>query len=285
MVENVLSRDKNWARWKIDNCPSIARGSLSAQEYAEAKTQARRATMNKKLRSHPMGSFDLKFLSEGHRSGGLDRLKNPSRYKLPEVKTFKSKIEEDQFDIEMAKDEEAKNAAIELKASKSWRALRIASTTKLGSFDKIEASDKIDEIFLEQVIPEEPVPNGVEELADSEEVVFPDDRRPIILSGPGCVGKSAVIKKLLEKYPKTFEKEISYIVRTVGSGEAKGQHYHFISKEEFDVMRDGDQFLQFDESVGTGTSRKAVEAIIARNKVPILEMDPQVSAKYPRCTS
>ncbi|TVY56122.1 Uncharacterized protein LCER1_G002060 [Lachnellula cervina] len=162
VVETVLSRDKNWVRWKIENCPMIARPAVSPEEYVKAKAAARKATTNKRLRPSPMGSLRLDFLSEQDGQVALERLKDPSRYKLPPLKDFKNKIELDDMDIDMARDDEAKNLAIEQKASKAWRALRIASTSKLVAFDKIERSDKIDEIFLDDVRVEEPV-NGEEE--------------------------------------------------------------------------------------------------------------------------
>src|ERR1700733_10049137 len=143
VVETVLSRDKNWARWKIENCPSIARPAVSPEDYVGAKASAIKATTSKRIRPTPLGSLDLKFLSGGEDRSGLNRLKDPSRYQLPSIKSFKSKIELDDMDIDMARDEESKNIAIESKASKSWRALRIASTSKLVAFDKIERSDKI----------------------------------------------------------------------------------------------------------------------------------------------
>jgi THO complex subunit 1 len=127
-----------------------------------------------------MGSLDLKFLAESEGRSGLERLKDPSRYKIPSVKSFKSKIEFDDLEIEMPKDDESKNAAIEAKASKSWRALRIASVTRLVAFDKIEKTDQIDAIFQDPPRNEEPLTNGDEE---GDEVISPKDRRPIVISG------------------------------------------------------------------------------------------------------
>jgi THO complex subunit 1 len=195
------------------------------------------------------------------------------------VKSFKNKIDEDQFDIDMAKDEESKNAAVESKASKSWRALRIAGTTKLGSFDKIDASDKIDDIFQDHIKPEDPIANGDVELADTGDVVFPKDRRPIVVSGPSGVGKGTLVDMLMAKHPKAFGKKASHTTRAPRKGEVHGQHYYFISKEEYDIMRDGDQFLEFNNFNGNdyGTSKKVVEGIIAQGKVPVMEMDMHVN--------
>jgi THO complex subunit 1 len=278
MVETVLSRDKNWVRWKIENCPTIARPAISPEEYVEAKAAARKATTNKRLRPNPMGSLRLDFLSEKDGQAALERLKDPSRYKLPLLKDFKRKIELDDMDIEMAMDDETKNSAIELKASKSWRALRIASTSKLVAFDKIERSDKIDEIFLDDVKVEESV-NGKEEISEGEEFVFPKDRRPIVISGSIGVGKSTLVKRLTEKNAKVLGRKVSHTTRPAREGEVNGQDYHFVTKEQFSVMRDGDEFLEYNEYNGNdyATSRKAVEDIIAQGKVPVVEIDAEVS--------
>lgn len=105
VVETVLSRDKNWVRWKIENCPSITRPAVSPEEYVAAKASARKATTNKRLRPTPLGSLDLKFLSESDDRDVLEKLKDPARYRIPSIKSFKSKIELDDMDIDMARDE------------------------------------------------------------------------------------------------------------------------------------------------------------------------------------
>ncbi|QSZ35553.1 hypothetical protein DSL72_008423 [Monilinia vaccinii-corymbosi] len=169
MVETVLSRDKNWVRWKVENCPSIARPAVSPQDYVAAKASARKVTTNKRLRPNPLGSLDLKFLAENDLQSGLERLKNPERYQIPSIKSFKSKINLDDMDIDMARDEESKNLAMEAKASKCWRALRIASACKLAAFDKIEKSDSIDEIFKDDVKPEDLIAPGDEDALETEE--------------------------------------------------------------------------------------------------------------------
>lgn len=278
MVETVLSRDKNWVRWKIENCPSITKPAVTPEDYLAAKASAKKATTNKRLRPNPLGSLDLKFLSEGDRQSGLERLKDPSRYRVPSIKSFQSRIELDDMDIDMARDDESKNAAIESKASKAWRALRIASGTKLVAFDKIERSDKIDVIFQDDVKVEESVVNGDEETLDNEETVTPKDSRPVAIAGPSGVGKGTLIKMLLEKHPKVFGKKASHTTRAPREGEIHGQHYYFVTKDEYDVLCDGDEFLEYNcyNDNHYGTSRKVVEGIIGSGKVPIMEMEYHV---------
>ena len=276
-VETVISRDKNWARWKIENCPSFARDSVTPEEYLQAKKSARQATTRKRSRGNNWAVLDLSFLSQGDTRNGLERLKDPSRYQLPSYKTFQTKIELDDMDIDMARDDETKNAAVESKASKSWRALRIASGTKLVAFDKIESSDKIDDIFRDEVKLEEPATNG--EAVDSEETMTPKDRRPIVISGPSGVGKGTLVTMLMDKHSKVLGKKASHTTRQPREGEVHGQHYFFVTKEKYDVMRDGDQFIEYNNFNGNdyGTSKKVVEGIIASGKIPVMEMDMHVS--------
>lgn len=273
-----MSRDKNWVRWKIENCPSIAKPAVTPEDYLVAKASAKKATTNKRLRPNPLGSLDLKFLSEDDGRGGLERLKNPSRYFVPSINSFQNRIDLDDMDIEMARDEETKNTATESKASKTWRTLRIASRTKLVTFDKIDRSDKIDVIFQDDIKVEDPVTNDAEENLEQDGLTVLADRRPIAIAGPSGVGKGTLIKMLVDKYPKDLVKKPSHTTRSPRSGEIPSQDYHFVTKEEYDMLRDGDEFLEYHSSNDNhfGTSRKVVEGIIASGKVPIMVMEYNV---------
>jgi THO complex subunit 1 len=77
MVETVVSRDKNWVRWKIESCQSFERPALSAEVYREAKRSAEEATAPKKLRPTPARALDLGFLSPP--DDPLEELKNLER--------------------------------------------------------------------------------------------------------------------------------------------------------------------------------------------------------------
>ena len=276
MVLTVLSRDKNWVRWKIENCPPISRPSVSPEDFLSARAAAKKATTSKRLRPTALGSLDLKFLAETDNKTSLERLKDPSRYKLPSIESFRSKIELDDMDIDMARNEEEKSLAIDAKTSKSWRALRLASTTKITAFDKIEKSDKIDVIFQEDPKGEDV---GDESIDISEDVKFPKDRRSMVISGPGGVGKSRLINMLLEKHAAVFSKKVSHTTRPPHTGEVDGTHYYFVTKEEYNVMRDGDEFMEISSNNGNdyGTSRKVIDGVITNGKIPVIELDDHVS--------
>ena len=147
MVDTVLSRDKNWVRWKAEGCPPFQRPSVSPDDFQDARRSAKRTCTNKRMRATPLGSLDLHFLTDGEVLGGLERLKDSGRYSIPTVESFRGPIAEDDFDLSMAKNEEEKKRAEEARASKNWRVLRVASKNRLGLFDKIDDGSSIEALF------------------------------------------------------------------------------------------------------------------------------------------
>ncbi|KAK1595239.1 guanylate kinase [Colletotrichum navitas] len=274
MVETVLARDKNWIRWKSENCPSIELPAVSPELFLEAKKVAQRSTTNKRLRAMPMGSLPLGFLEDGDDEIAMQKLKAEERYSLPELDGFKRKIADDDFEIDMPTNNQTKAAAVESKASKSWRALRIASKSRLALFDKIDDPEKIDAVF------EEPVDVDESEVAPEEAVNndnIPEDKRPIIVSGPPGVGKATLFNLLAERRPGAFTRVPRHTTRTPQEGEVDGKHFHFVEPQAFNMLRDGDALLEFTtiDKVDYGTSRKAVEAVAEGGKIPVMYMDSE----------
>lgn len=79
MVDTVLTRDKNWVRWKAEGCPPIERPSVQIQDYLDTQSSAVKLSTNKRLRATPLGSLDLRFLYEDANLDRLDRLKEQDR--------------------------------------------------------------------------------------------------------------------------------------------------------------------------------------------------------------
>jgi THO complex subunit 1 len=82
MVDTVLSRDKNWVRWKAEGCPLIERPAVSVAEYLSARENATKTYANKRLRPSPMGALNLNFLAEGESLSSIEKLKEPERFVL-----------------------------------------------------------------------------------------------------------------------------------------------------------------------------------------------------------
>ncbi|KAK4124004.1 hypothetical protein N657DRAFT_645619 [Parathielavia appendiculata] len=276
MVETVLARDKNWVRWKIENCPSIELPPISPALFVEARAAATKLATTKRLRPTPVGSMSLEFLDDEDENSAMEKLKDPERYRLPELSNLKRGIDLDDLEIDMPTNDESKTSAIEGKASKTWRALRIASKSKLVLFDKIEDDDKIDIVFEEM-----PLQEGVEgekEDAVNCDAVFPEDRRPIVIvdttsTGPGL--KSELVKQFISQHSRVFTKVPTHVTRKSHQGEVNGKDHHFVDVQAFNMMRDGDQFLEFTDEGDNihGTSRRVVEGILDNDRVPVMEMD------------
>lgn len=147
MVDTVLSRDKNWTYWKVESCPPIERSPVTAEDFSKAMKGAQKTCANKRLKSTPLGTLDLKFLNQTGSDDGMEKLKESERYSIPTAESFERPIADDQFTIEMGSSAEEKQSAEDAKASKLWRALRIASRNKLKLFDRIDDGKNMDALF------------------------------------------------------------------------------------------------------------------------------------------
>lgn len=273
MVDTVLSRDKNWVYWKMATCPPIKREPVQPQLYAEAKASAQKLATSKRLRSVPMNAVPLDFLQPADENG--DGVKDLKRYELPELESFKSGIADDEFEISMPTSDQTKARAVAGKASKSWRALRVASRSRLAAFDKIDDSNTISIVF------EEPKDDemDVDEEAPVAEDDIPENKDPIVISGPPSVGKSSIVEKLLEAKKGVFAKVVRHTTRQPADGEVDGKDFHFVKKPEFSQLRDGDRLVEYTDEgeVSYGTSTKAIDAVTEKDKIPIIELGIEVS--------
>ena len=276
MVETVLARDKNWVFWKMSSCPPIQREPVSCEAFNESKSTAQRMATSKRLRPTPMGAVPMDFLRDDAHKLAMDNLKSPERYQLPELDGFKRKIADDDFEIAMPTNEQTKSMAIAGKSSKSWRALRLGSRCKLASFDKIDDPKNIDPVFQE--LDDEDDDGSDDEDAAAEEDM-PENHDLVIITGPKGVGKSTLVKKLLEQHRGVFASVVRHTVREPQEGEVKGKTFHFVTAQEFNQLRDGDRLIEYGtrDGIDFGTSSKAVEAIVEAGKVPIIELDTEVS--------
>lgn len=274
-VETVLARDKNWVIWKMAGCPPIQRDPVAPAIFIEAKMSAQRMATHKRLRPTPIGAVSFDFLRDKDEESALEKLRDPKRYQLPELDDFKSRIAEDDFEIEMATNERTKAQAIAGKSSKTWRALRIAGRCKLAAFDKIDDPQNVGIIFqdLQEL---EDADGDAEPAASAEDM--PSNREPLVIAGPTAVGKSAVMEKLMEENRGVFGKVIRHTTREALEGEVKGKTFHFVEPQAFNQLRDSDRLIEHGnrDGVDYGTSSAAVDSITEAGKVPIVELDIEV---------
>ncbi|KAF2425253.1 hypothetical protein EJ08DRAFT_700482 [Tothia fuscella] len=144
MVSTVLSRDKNWVRWKLENCPIITRVPLSSERFNDGTKSAKVACTSRPIRATP-GTLDLKFLSAVGNAHSRDTSNISAR--IPDMQALVTKVSATELDLEMADGEEAE-LLHDAKASKIWRALRQGSRTKLSLFEKAEDGKDL-QVFVE----------------------------------------------------------------------------------------------------------------------------------------
>jgi guanylate kinase len=111
-----------------------------------------------------------------------------------------------------------------------------------------------------------------------------------VIAAPSGAGKTSLVKAALERDP-SLKVSVSHTTRKPRENEQPGQHYHFVSVDEFKQLRDAGEFLEhaqvFDNHYGTG--RAQVDALRNAGHDVILEIDwqgaQQVRAAQPDCVS
>lgn len=120
MVDSVLSRDKNWVRWKAEACPLITKDALEFETIASAQKTLCDMTAKKPF-ANPPGANDFGFLSMAE---PMEALKHPSkRQKLPSLEEYYEEIERHKLDEDFATGDEKKELQEKIQGS-LWRALR-----------------------------------------------------------------------------------------------------------------------------------------------------------------
>ncbi len=101
--------------------------------------------------------------------------------------------------------------------------------------------------------------------------------RLVVLAGPTAVGKGTLVHALLERNPHVWL-SISATTRSPRPGERDGEHYHFVSEQEFSRMVEEGELLEWATVHGNhryGTPRAPVEEHVAAGRPALLELDLQ----------
>lgn len=98
----------------------------------------------------------------------------------------------------------------------------------------------------------------------------------IVISGPSGVGKSTVVKKVME-HNANLHFSVSATTRPMRPGEADGVNYYFVSKERFQQMIEADQLLEHTQYVGNyyGTPAAPLDEALARGEDILLDIEPE----------
>jgi guanylate kinase len=98
----------------------------------------------------------------------------------------------------------------------------------------------------------------------------------VVVSGPSGVGKSTIVAELSRRHPQVVP-IVTATTREQRDGELDKVHYHFLSPEEFQQLRDRKGLLEYamvhDHWYGTPVDQ--VRGILAAGRDAILTIDPQ----------
>lgn len=97
-----------------------------------------------------------------------------------------------------------------------------------------------------------------------------------IITAASGTGKTSLVKELVAT-TNSLAVSISHTTRPPRKGEINGQHYHFVSRDEFYELVNQGGFLEFAEVFDNlyGTSQKSVEYLLEHGTDVILEIDWQ----------
>jgi guanylate kinase len=97
-----------------------------------------------------------------------------------------------------------------------------------------------------------------------------------VISSPSGGGKTTLCRRLLSGVPG-LGLSVSHTTRPRREGEREGVEYHFVDEASFARMREAGEFLESARVYGHsyGTSRKAVERVLACGEDVLLDIDVQ----------
>ena len=105
---------------------------------------------------------------------------------------------------------------------------------------------------------------------------MPNRGRLFVISGPAGVGKSEIVKKVLERHPDV-QLSVSCTTRQPRPGEIDGVSYHFVDDARFDQLVAEDAFYEWAHVHQNryGTLKSVVQAQLEAGHDLILEIDVQ----------
>ncbi len=98
----------------------------------------------------------------------------------------------------------------------------------------------------------------------------------IVFSGPSGSGKSTIVKRLMDNNFLNAEFSVSATNRPPRKGEKHGEHYYFLTTDDFSKKIENDDFVEWEqvyEGRFYGTLRTEVENIRIRNKHVLFDID------------
>ncbi|KAI0558598.1 Guanylate kinase [Gracilaria domingensis] len=102
--------------------------------------------------------------------------------------------------------------------------------------------------------------------------------RPVsVLAGPSGVGKSTLIHKLMDEFPRRFRYSVSHTTLEPHLNELQGRDYMLPAHQQFEDMKSSDQFVEYAHVHGQyyGKSYDSVNAVLEKGTSCDIDMDIQ----------
>jgi guanylate kinase len=117
-------------------------------------------------------------------------------------------------------------------------------------------------------------------MSNSPTANFRPDGTLIIVSGPSGAGKTTLVNHVCGYFRKLGNEihfSVSHTTRAPRTGERDGVEYHFVTREEFEMMAERGEFIEWAEVHGNlyGTAKSEVERRLADEQDVILDIDVQ----------
>lgn len=95
-----------------------------------------------------------------------------------------------------------------------------------------------------------------------------------VVSAPAGCGKDTILSELFKK-TDTAGYAVSATTRAPREGEIDGVHYHFLTKDDFSMLIDSGEVLEYAEYCGNyyGTLKKSVEDLLGQGKDAVLKIE------------
>ena len=105
-----------------------------------------------------------------------------------------------------------------------------------------------------------------------------------VISGPSGTGKSTVISRVMQQYDN-LRFSVSATTRPMRPGETDGKDYYFVTREEFETMRDAGKLLEHAEYVGNyyGTPAEPIQKALDEGTDILLDIEPQGALQVKAC--
>ena len=104
----------------------------------------------------------------------------------------------------------------------------------------------------------------------------------LVVAGPAGSGKTTLCQRLMREFAPGVERVITSTTRPSRKGERDGEHYYFLSEEEFERLVEEGQFYEHAWVFGNhyGTLKSAIQEKLAAGVDLLINIDVQGAASY-----